>query len=126
MTRDEIIEFGQWVKQRRESSGFTQTELSEKLEISLGTLAPLEIGKARYVSDKMRHKIESFFSSGVAVHTLQTVRSTGVELLDPILARLARLVADPSFPETVKGATSLFKVNEEKAILMIFKHALNN
>lgn len=121
MNREEIVKFGQWVKDSREQKGLTQTQLAAQIGVAAGSISAIEGGTVRSIGVKMENRIRSFFGNiQPATQTLQTLNLTGLETLTPALRKLAAVCLESDFPERVRKVKEALGCTETEAAAQIF------
>lgn len=123
MNREEIITFGQWVKERRKAAGMSQSQLAARLDIAPGSISAIESGVVRSVGPNMVAKLRAYFEGGTpqpATQTLQSLNLTGLETLTPALRKLAAVSLAGDFHERVQKAQEALGCTEAEAAAQIF------
>ena len=123
-TLEQIKQFGEWLSAVRNNRGITIDELSNATGVSRSTIINLEQKRSTGLTVNTRSSLEAYFSSNVAVCTLQSINNTGLEHLRELFGQLADLVQDASFQSRVNDVASALRVSKKDAIVYIFETGL--
>ena len=121
MDREEIIQFGQWVRSQRKGRGMTQAQLAEAVGVASITISTLETGTVRSLGKKTEHALEVYFSNEKA-ETAENPDGTEARAL---AERIARLVCAPDFSVKVAQLQDILKCNALRAATVIIEEAIS-
>ena len=62
MNREEIKQFGAWLKEARKNANLTQAQLASELEVHMGTISAIEQGTIASLGRKLHARIEAYFT----------------------------------------------------------------
>ena len=101
MTKEEIIEFGKWVKDTRLRLNITQTELARRLDVAKGSISSIESGTTKAIGPKMVKKIKECLENENTATPVEN--KDAADSITPLLKRLAVIITAPDFDERVAG-----------------------
>ena len=124
MTKEEIIEFGKWVKDTRLRLNITQTELARRLDVAKGSISSIESGTTKAIGPKMVKKIKECLENENTATPVEN--RDAAESITPLLKRLAVIITAPDFDERVAGIQKILHCSKEKAIFTVFYSEVQN
>ena len=121
MDKNEILQFGQWVKAQRQKLGITQGELADELGVAKGSISAIEIGAAKTVGPKMAKKIRDFFfhKSNGENESFTSLPPMDLTMLMPIIKLMASLVTSPTWETKLTTIQDTLNCTREEAAITI-------